>query len=302
MPEKIAELGEGLELWKVGIDEAREQDVNARVLAKNKFEHLARTLAKDKRLEQLPLLAMTKKRGLEIVSGHHRVRAARTAGLDHYFALVDVTDLTPDQIKAKQLAHNALQGDDDEEILRRIYESIQDVDARIESAIDGDALAERIRVEVPNMDMGMEYKTALITFLPYEMDRFERAVEILIVEANRDEKKFYLAELKLVEVWKRVMARVGKEYEVRAMGTQMVRIAAIVEEYFGKEPSIEEEYLPVRDAVGVGMLTAVDHRTVKDAVKKAGGLVELAKMVGGDPPPDEDVGPIPGARRKRIRE
>lgn len=277
MTEKLATLEEGLELWKVGIDEAKEQDQNARVMAKNKFEHLARTIGKDKRLEQLPLLAKSKKRGLEIVSGHHRVRGARTAGLDHYFALVDVTELTEDQVKAKQLAHNALQGEDDEEILRRIYESIMDVDARIESAIDGDALADRIQIDIPNMDMGMEYRTALITFLPYEMDRFERAVELLLVESSRPEAKMYQTELKLLETWKRVMARVGKEYEVRAMGTQMVRIAAIVEAHLGKESPVDEEVLPVRDAVGVGMLSLEEHRIVKEAVKKAGSLVTLAK-------------------------
>src|ERR1035437_10075790 len=80
-PQKIVELGNGLELWRVHPSTLREQDVNARAMPKAMFERLAQTIARDKRLESLPLCAKTDK-GLEIISGHHRVRAATAAGID----------------------------------------------------------------------------------------------------------------------------------------------------------------------------------------------------------------------------
>src|SRR6266699_1322539 len=46
------------------------------------------------------------------ISGHHRTRAATAAGLSELFVLVDVTGLSRSQIAAKQLAHNAIEGQD----------------------------------------------------------------------------------------------------------------------------------------------------------------------------------------------
>lgn len=77
-PERILDLGYGLELWKAHPSSLREQDVNARAMPKAMFERLAQTIARDKRLESLPLCAKTE-RGLEIISGHHRTRAATAA-------------------------------------------------------------------------------------------------------------------------------------------------------------------------------------------------------------------------------
>src|SRR2546427_679740 len=102
-PERILELGNGLELWKVHASTLREQDVNARSMPKAMFERLSQTIARDKRLESLPLCAKTES-DFEIISGHHRTRAATAAGLSELFVLVDVTGLSRSQIAAKQLA------------------------------------------------------------------------------------------------------------------------------------------------------------------------------------------------------
>ena len=137
-PQRILELGNGLELWKVHPSSLREQDVNARSMPKAMFERLAQTIARDKRLESLPLCAKTE-RGLEIISGHHRVRAATAAGISEMFVLVDVTGLTRSQIAAKQLAHNAIEGQDNEQLLAEIYRQIEDAESKLEAFIDAEA-------------------------------------------------------------------------------------------------------------------------------------------------------------------
>ena len=67
-PQKILDLGNGLELWKVPPSALREQDVNARSMPKAMFERLSQTIARDKRLESLPLCAKTET-GLETSPG-----------------------------------------------------------------------------------------------------------------------------------------------------------------------------------------------------------------------------------------
>jgi hypothetical protein len=63
-PQRILELGNGLELWRVHPSALREQDINARAMPKAMFERLAQTIARDNRLESLPLCAKTERGGL----------------------------------------------------------------------------------------------------------------------------------------------------------------------------------------------------------------------------------------------
>ena len=107
--ELVLELGQGLEIRRVKLDDLIEQDINARYMPPKMFERMASTIKRDIRLESLPFCALTDK-GIEVVSGHHRTRAGRTAGLEEIHVIVDATGLTRDQIKAKQLAHNSISG------------------------------------------------------------------------------------------------------------------------------------------------------------------------------------------------
>lgn len=106
-PEKILDPGARLGLCKIPPSALREQDVNARSMSTAMFERLSQTIARDKRLESLPLCARTE-RGLEIISGHHRVRPATAAGLSELFSIVDATGFTRSELAAKQLAHNSI--------------------------------------------------------------------------------------------------------------------------------------------------------------------------------------------------
>ena len=73
--EHIADVQDGLELRHVRPADLRGQDVNAQMLTPALDEALRRNVAERGALESVPFCALTA-RGLEIVSGHHRVAAA----------------------------------------------------------------------------------------------------------------------------------------------------------------------------------------------------------------------------------
>lgn len=154
-PEKILDLGNGLELWKVTPSALREQDVNARSMSKVMFERLSQTIARDKRLESLPLCAK-RERGLEIISGHHRVRAATAAGISDLFAIVDTIGLSRSQIAAKQLAHNAIQGQDNDQLLAEIYQQIKDAESKLEAFVDAKLDVELLKVRIEGLDIDLD--------------------------------------------------------------------------------------------------------------------------------------------------
>jgi hypothetical protein len=254
MAEKVLELGQGLELWKVGVEEAREQDVNARAQPKEMFDRLASTIGKDQRLEQLPFMAMVGDH-LEIVSGHHRVRAARVAELPEFWALVDVTGLDRDKITAKQLAHNAIEGEDDPELLKRLFESIKDIDARLEAFIDPVTLDIDIpKVQIDDIDMGLKFETVIVMFVPWERQYFEETIAVVEKEIRGTKAEAaWLAEHESFEVWQRLALRIINEYDIRTMSTVLAKIAELARMQLGEEP-LDQEWVPFRELIGTAYI------------------------------------------------
>lgn len=167
----IAELNDGISIVRIPVEGLREQDINARVMDDAKFNQLVANIRKRGTLEQLPYCVETE-RGIEIVSGHHRTRAARQAGLSEIEILLDRSNLSRSAIAAKQLAHNAIEGTDDEDMLRKIAAVIVDVDDMIESAIDPKYF-EPVEVEkasIPSVKVDFEWKTVQFTFLPHQIE------------------------------------------------------------------------------------------------------------------------------------
>ena len=102
--EKIVDLYEGMSIWKVNIERCRERDKNARIMDKETFDRLTQTIAEDERLESLPFGYVkanpSGNKEFFIVSGHHRIRAARSANITEIFVLVAEEDMTEDQIRS----------------------------------------------------------------------------------------------------------------------------------------------------------------------------------------------------------
>lgn len=251
MAEKVLELGEGLEIWRFDLDETMEQDVNARTMSKEAFDRLTTTISKDKRLESLPFLAKTE-RGLEIVSGHHRTRAMRTAGVTTFYGIVDVTGLSRDEIKAKQLAHNAIQGYDDPQLIAQIYESIGDVDARLESFIDPKAINIAFpKISIDDIDLGLKFETVIVMFIPWEKEYVKETLRAIEREISGTKaKETWLAELSWWDSFSKLGRQITREYDIRTMSTVLFKMAELARKQLGEEAGPEAEAKSIRDIAG----------------------------------------------------
>lgn len=174
----VTDLGTGLYVAIVPINELREQDINARIMEDAKFKQLVNNIRKRGMVESLPFCAYTTK-GIEIVSGHHRTKASREAGIKMLPVLLDMSGLNRSRIAAKQLAHNAISGIDDQNTLREIAKIITDVDDMLESAIDKDIFKEQ-RAEIERLAtpaVEIDWKTVQFTFLPHQVKDLQKLVE-----------------------------------------------------------------------------------------------------------------------------
>ena len=180
--EIIYDMGGGLVIAKVGIDKVKEQDINARIMKNEMQDQLTANIAKRGQLESLPFL-VEKDGKLEIISGHHRVKSARAAGLKEIIVIIDVSGLTRSQIAAKQLAHNAISGFDDESTLREIVKMITDVDDMIESFVGKDILEEPLEQyeKMLSPAVQFDFKNVTFTFLPHQVRDMEALIKSLEV-------------------------------------------------------------------------------------------------------------------------
>jgi hypothetical protein len=105
---KLLDLGNGTSIWRVHLDWLREMEENARVMDPDRFERLVGNVRKDARLESLPLVTPNPDRTEEflIISGHHRTRAARSAGV------MEIVVLCLDQALSKDLPDQRIQVDE----------------------------------------------------------------------------------------------------------------------------------------------------------------------------------------------
>lgn len=230
MLEKVSKAAFGedhrLKLRWVKFAELREQDVNANVMPTGMFNALITNIQKNAALESLPLCATRVDSDLvEIVSGHHRTRAAMKAGIEEGVVLC-YEGLTPDEIRAKQLSHNAIAGQSDPEIVRKIYEKIESLDERMESYIDPvefEALPEPVSFNQVDVDLFADSKTVTIVFLSMQLRDFTKAVDMLYEEPDR----VYLAGREQFDAFRDAVHKVRGDLEIFAYPTALARMAEL---------------------------------------------------------------------------
>ena len=262
--EKIYDMGHGLIIAKVPIKDVKEQDINARIMKDDMQSLLTENITKRGQLESLPLLA-DKDGKLEIVSGHHRVKSAKAAGIEELISIIDVSGLTRSQIAAKQLAHNAIEGFDDESTLKEICKAITDVDDMIESAMPKEYFNE-IQHEVESLAtpaLDFDFKTVTFTFLPHQLHDLENVIKSipageLLGYADIDQFKSFADAVEKT-----------KKYEnIKAVGTAIYQMVKLTEEHYADYDE-NEDWQPLVSLFGGGAVSAEDAEIIKKALQKA---------------------------------
>jgi hypothetical protein len=225
-------FGEGarLRLRYVRYAELREQDINANVMPVGMFNALVANVRRNAALESLPLCATREATPnvIEVVSGHHRTRAAVAAGLE-YGVVLCYERLTDSEIKAKQLAHNAIQGTSDPDIVKEIFGRIESLDARIESYIDPELVTpptDPVRFEQVDVDPLADAKTVTLVFLPTIARDFTRAMEVLKAEPDL----VYVASREAFDGFREAVNRVRSDLEVLAYPTAVAELTRLAME------------------------------------------------------------------------
>ena len=220
--DRVYELQNGLVFYMVPLSMFREQDINANVMSRKKFKRLSANMADDERIESTPLAWRTVSPGgdpeFAIMSGHHRIRAARAAAekvesLKKIPTLVDERDLSRSEIHSKQLSHNALSGESDPQIVQEIFDRIDNLDEKIKSGIrETDMDIEFKPVKVDPIEIDFDTEIVNLVFLPHQYEKFESLLDTL-----SEDSTIGLADIDQFPDFRSMIQRVSGRYDIRSL-------------------------------------------------------------------------------------
>ena len=264
----IHDMGSGLLIVKIPLDAVVEQDVNARIMKNEMQDQLTANIAKRGQLESLPYLVENGNK-VRIISGHHRIKSARQAGMKEIYAILDVSGLTRSQEAAKQLAHNAISGFDDQSTLKEIVKMISDVDDMLESFVGKDILAEPMAEfdKLISPAVQFDFRTLVFAFLPHQL----KNLELLVKELEKSGPEIVgVAEYELGKRFTETLSKYQQFQDVRNVGaaiSSMIDAANEKMDIAGYDPAGEWTYLT--KVFGSNSIPADAAEVIQQALKKA---------------------------------
>jgi len=178
--DRLNRLLDGVTPYRLGIaapGEMQAAPVNAHFMSKRVYDQLVANIKRDGNLSSLPFCWHDSEGRVRILSGHHRVDAARDAGVTVMLYLFTDASLSKDEQTAIQISHNSLVGEDDLAVLRQQWESIASFEARLYSGLDDQVFKTFDPVDLGAFnEKDMRFETVELLFLPGEVERLKEIV------------------------------------------------------------------------------------------------------------------------------
>lgn len=162
-------------LHLVALSEIDYLEKNARYMTKEQFASLTSNLKKDNALSSVPLCYRKPEDGrLLVLSGNHRIKAAVAAGITFCLVLLIDKPLTREALVAIQLSHNAISGQDDEQILKELYDELSDVQAVLYAGFTSEQIQKLQSADFSAIkEEQLHYESINLLFLPGEIERLQ---------------------------------------------------------------------------------------------------------------------------------
>lgn len=251
------QIGDGLFIRVVPIVDLREQDVNAQQMQPRHFERLKENIRARGQIESLPYCHRPDDEGpYHIISGHHRAKAARAAGLTEIPVIVDVKPMSRSEVIARQIAHNELHGNPDAEILAQLIAEIDNVDDLLMTGLDEDLLPtlsdeKDTPLGLPSADL--DWRLVAMTFLPNQLESFRDA--LALIDSSTD--IVGVAHVDQFEAFAQASLQYGRRHEIKSISTIVAHLTDLA----------RAEVLAMRDEPDSVPMSTVLPRVHRDTAK-----------------------------------
>lgn len=165
------------EIVKINPRDIKLLKVNARYMKPEEYEKLVSNIKKDGQLTSVPFCFYNDNHEVEVLSGNHRVMASIDAGLDKIEIMLCKNKLSKEQALAIQLSHNSISGQDDEELLRKLYGELESLEYKEYSGLADEFINYCKEIEKDFKVPALSYQALNLLFLPEEIEEIKQVLE-----------------------------------------------------------------------------------------------------------------------------
>src|SRR5690606_5093950 len=140
-----------------------------------------------------------------------------------------------------QLSHNAIAGEDDPEILRELYERIENVDLKLYAGLDDATLELPKEVRPPSIsEVNLQFRNVSIVFLPDDLERAQEAwAEAKAVLSKADET--WLASMADYDDWLDTIEAAQASHDIKNVATALMLVLDLARKHITE---LEEGWRP----------------------------------------------------------
>ena len=164
------------EIIKINPRDIKLLKVNARYMKPDEYQRLVANIKKDGQLTSVPFCYYNENNEIEVLSRNHRVMASIDAGLNEIKVMISKTKLTKEQALAIQLSHNSICGQDDEELLKKLYGQLEDLEFKEYSGLTDDFFNFCKEVEKDLKVPNLSYQALNLLFCPEELEEIKQVL------------------------------------------------------------------------------------------------------------------------------
>jgi hypothetical protein len=220
---------------------------NARYMKAEQFQSLVENIKKDGNLSSLPLCYREKDGKLRVLSGNHRILAARQAGVEQVLVMVVGDEKDSDERLAIQLSHNAIAGQDDLVILKDLWESIKDVQAKVYAGLDSDTVKALQGIQFAAIaEQRLQYKIVTFTFLSHEVEDLDELLKAIGVAFASD--VVYLATLEAYAPLYELMLKIKKHCMIKNTTAAFMKYNELAQIGYDQMLKVEAEQSEAADS------------------------------------------------------
>lgn len=202
------------------------QKKNAHYFSPEKFKQLVSNIKKYGRLSSIPIVYKDGDK-FRLIDGAHRVDGAKEAKLDWILVFVD-SPKSEDEIISKQLSHNTLIGQDDPIILAELFNSIEDIEFKIETGLSSEIA--QISYQSLNFKIG-ESKELVLMFMPDELENIDKGLENIIeFSSAKTSSEVRVTSIQYYDKFLELMRKIKKIENIKNNGIAVLRLIELANE------------------------------------------------------------------------
>jgi len=202
---------------------------NARFFQKSRFDQLRDNIEADRMLASVPYCFEREDGSLLVASGNHRVKAAVAAKVPKVLVFVEAWSNDEREL-AVQVSHNALEGEDDKQILAELWGQFRTLAGKLYAGLDSKTVAELEKIQFQGFSgANIPMESMLLWFLPEEVARLDAAIEK--VGPLLKSKRVYLAPLECYEKLWKALVTVKHVENVKNTAVAFMVLLAVFEGY-----------------------------------------------------------------------